>query len=333
VTEAEERDSLPHESLEASGPSTQSSKSPQAISCPNSGSTKLYRDGLRYIRDGSSVQRWLCRNCGYRFTDPNHKAKTGWRNLPSGLNLPFGLFYSCQGNDDPVGRVPSARKAATTLATVEKENEKRAAGAIKQITDSRGKIVEYLWYLKKQGRSEITITGYRQRLFQMLKEGIDLLNPNAVKEYLAKKSCSNRTKAIDVCIYDGFLKFLKMSWDPPIYKPERTLPFIPTEQEIDQLIAAVGRRLAVFLQLLKETGMRCGEAARLKWIDIDFERKTIRVTPEKGSDPRILPISDKLVEMLKNIPKKSEQVFSATLDSISSNFYLQRKKTPRKNFP
>jgi integrase len=37
------------------------------------------------------------------------------------------------------------------------------------------------------------------------------------------------------------------------------LSFISTEQELDSLIAAAHDKLAVFLQLLKETGMRAGE--------------------------------------------------------------------------
>ncbi len=31
--------------------------------------TKVYRDGLRYRSDKSSVQRWLCRDCGFRFSE------------------------------------------------------------------------------------------------------------------------------------------------------------------------------------------------------------------------------------------------------------------------
>ncbi|MEM2971819.1 MAG: hypothetical protein QW270_05295 [Candidatus Bathyarchaeia archaeon] len=50
-------------------------------------------------------QRWLCRNYGYCFTDPQHKGKIKWKNHPSGLNLPFGLLYSCQGNNDHEKRV------------------------------------------------------------------------------------------------------------------------------------------------------------------------------------------------------------------------------------
>jgi hypothetical protein len=34
---------------------------------------------------------------------------------------------------------------------------------------------------------------------------------------------------------------------------------MPTEQEIDILIAGCGRKTATYLQLLKDTGARCGE--------------------------------------------------------------------------
>jgi len=40
----------------------------------------------------------------------------------------------------------------------------------------------------------------------------------------------------------------------------RKIPFIPTETEIDHLIAGCGRKTATLLQLLKETGIRIGEA-------------------------------------------------------------------------
>ena len=61
------------------------------------------------------------------------------------------------------------------------------------------------------------------------------------------------------------------TWTLPIYRRVRKLPFIPTELEIDQLIAGCSNRLAAFLQLLKETGMRCGEACGLlKWTDLDL---------------------------------------------------------------
>ena len=288
----------------------------------------MYKDGFRRLASGDEVQRWLCRNCGYRFSE------TSWNNSEDSQNVQKiqRQILNC-ADALPYNRQVSVTqsKEAKNLAEVESRNEKQAAGATVQAADIKGKIIEFLWHLKKQGLAEISIKGYRDRLLQMVKNKVNLLDPEAVKEFLAKQSSwSNRTKMIDTTIYDHFLKVLKISWDPPIYKPERKLPFIPTEQEIDQLIAAAGKKLATFLQVLKETGARCGEAARLEWTDIDFERKTTHITPEKGSNPRILPISAKLTIMLQNLPKKSERVFPATLNAIKSNFFLQRRTIARK---
>jgi integrase len=119
-------------------------------------------------------------------------------------------------------------------------------------------------------------------------------------------------------------------WEPPKYKPTRKLPFIPTEQEINQLIAGCNRKTATFLQLLKETGARSGEALRLKWIDFKFESKTVKITPEKGSEPRLLKVSDKLVTMLNNLPKDQPQTFKGRYKSFVRGFRHQRNKIARK---
>jgi hypothetical protein len=42
---------------------------------------------------------------------------------------------------------------------------------------------------------------------------------------------------------------------------------------------------------------------QLKWDDIDFESKVINITPEKGSNPRVNPLSNKLIGMLQALPK------------------------------
>jgi len=110
----------------------------------------------------------------------------------------------------------------------------------------------------------------------------------------------------------------------------KKLPFIPTETEIDQLIAGCNRRMATFLQLLKETGVRCGEACQLEWTDVDLVNNSVRVTPEKGSNARILKISNKLVDMLNELPKHSNKVFEANSDAMRKSFQLQRKRIAAK---
>jgi hypothetical protein len=130
-------------------------------------------------------------------------------------------------------------------------------------------------------------------------------------------------------IIDVWLGFLGISWKPPRCDAESEIPFIPIEQELDQLITAAGKKVAVFLQLLKETGARCGEITRLKWTDVDSQQRTIRIKPEKGSNARILPLSTKAIGMLDNLPKTSEPIFPLASD-MRSNFYVQRRRIARK---
>ena len=68
------------------------------------------------------------------------------------------------------------------------------------------------------------------------------------------------------------------TWNPPRYRAIEKLPFIPTEGEIDYLIAKCGQKTSTFVQLLKETGARCGEAWIMEWIDIDIENRTYNYT-------------------------------------------------------
>ena len=92
--------------------------------------------------------------------------------------------------------------------------------------------------------------------------------------------------------------------------------------------------MAVFLQLLKETGARRGEIWQLKWADVDFESKVVNITPEKNSNPRVARLSSKLLEMLEHLPKNyGERVFSfphMRIDNYAVNFQRQRRRTANK---
>ena len=50
----------------AGGPQGDAGTSPP---CPNCNSKKVWRDRLRFAMFGC-IQRWLCRDCGHRFSEP-----------------------------------------------------------------------------------------------------------------------------------------------------------------------------------------------------------------------------------------------------------------------
>jgi len=278
------------------------------LRCPECGSQRLYKDGFRYLKDGTSVQRFLCRMCGYRFSSGHKNSKNQTRNIRS-----------------------DAHQKATVLMEALKDLEKSGTAGATQTAqqDVKGKILELLWQLKRDGRKKETIANYRKVLTRMFKEGVNLQDPEEVKDWLAKTNLAASTKRNIVAILDRWFKHIGISWIKPQYHGESKIPFIPTEEELNTIISAVGKKMACYLQLLKDTGARCGEISNLQWIDVDFERKTVRVKGEKGSYSRILPISNKTVEMLKNLPKKGNRIFTHA-NNMRACFYLQRRRAARK---
>jgi len=237
---------------------------------------------------GSAVQRYLCRSCGHRFSETTfnnlnklqHVEKADRQNL----NSPNALSSNCQGSREAQSRAPTSQpRLVQTLATVENPSKSGLAGATKQIAEIKGKIVEYCFQMQKQGYAESTIRLHRIALKILAERGADLLNPESVKEVIAKQNWSENRKRNVINAYDSFLKYAGLTWDKP-YCRARTqkLPFIPTETELDALIAGSGKKLAAFLQLLKETAMRAGEAKRLKWTDIDFEKGIVLMSLKKA---------------------------------------------------
>lgn len=342
------------------------------VRCPECGSRRIWKDGLRFLRNGEKIQRFICRACGYRFSEPVKKgeAKGSRLNPPCNKETPpeevqgesneeehqepsLNIQVNSQGIQalqgtgrdyiyppQPsinrrvcVGEGPSKNSASQGLGHME--------GAAKNGTQTPGEISKerqtellfnFAWWMKKQGYAESTIEGRVKILRILAKRGADLLNPESVKEAIAEQEWSMGRKANAVDAYSCLLLMLGETWDPPIYKKVDRLPFIPTETEIDQLIAGCGKKTAALLQLLKETGMRIGEAWRLRWVDIDFENRTLMVTPEKGSEPRILRISNTLVAMLQSFRRVEGggRIFGRCLKSQRRLFYKFRRRTAEK---
>ncbi len=182
--------------------------------------------------------------------------------------------------------------------------------------------------MKKNGKAEISIQTTTQRLKQ-LSHLCNINNPEEVKGAIANQKWLNSTKRTVTEICTGYFKFINQTWIPPHYTRESGLPFIPTETELDQLIASGKPKTAAFLQALKETGARIGELDNLQWKDLDTERKTIYITAEKGSNSRILPISTTLIGMLNQLPRTSERVFQTKKHGVQVTFDKLKKRAAK----
>jgi len=295
------------------------------VQCPSCSSKRLFKDGWRKLSDGSKAQRYLCRDCGYRFTDPSHR--NGKIHEASYLNSSSNTIGI---EDEDLSRAGfRSETGVVTLMEKSLSEEKGPAGGASASEQSENLLTGFALWLLKNGRKGSTVDK-NVRIIKMLRKITNIYDPEAVKESITKMGISDGTKDIYVNAYDNFLKFIGGSWDKPKFKLVEKVPFIPSEEELNILIAGSGKKVAALLQLLKETGARIGEALMLKWTDVDFERRVVNITPEKGSKPRILPISEKLIAMLKSLPKNGERVFPGTRSTVEVNFSTQRNALAEK---
>ena len=284
-------------------------KEPQPSACPECGSKRIDKNGHRYIGE-IDIQRYVCQKCGHRFSE---KPTNDYKGFPTTRKRQLCVLQ---------GATKKLAEATKTKIVAGRENHSNTP------QDIKGKIVQLCFYMQKQGYSITTIRLNRSALNVLCNRGADLSNPESVKEVISKQTWSEARKRNVINAYTLYLKIQGLHWEPPRYKVNRKFPFIPTEKEIDDLIAGCGKKSSTFLQLLKETAMRCGEAKRLDWTDIDFEKNTITLNdPEKGSNPRLWKVSQKLMSMLNNLPKDSEAVFgNGPITSMKTTFGKARKR-------
>jgi integrase len=98
------------------------------------------------------------------------------------------------------------------------------------------------------------------------------------------------------------------------------LPHFLAEEEVHHLLLICKEHHPDFYPLLYTalaTGMRLGELKHLRWCDVDFSRRQIKVENQpawhtKSYKPRTIPLTDKLAEVLNNLPQgnKTEPIFS-----------------------
>jgi hypothetical protein len=101
-----------------------------------------------------------------------------------------------------------------------------AGETLEKANDVNGKIVEYLWNLKKEGYSEATVVTRVKLLKQLVKEGTNLLEAEDVKKAIASHDgwCDGH-KQVVVDAYNCFAGMFRIEWKRPYYQHVKSLPF------------------------------------------------------------------------------------------------------------
>ena len=292
--------------------------------CPQCGSKRIWRNGHEYTSFDDKIQRWLCRDCARRFSDPND-LKAAWSTIERLERIESKPIKTPIDNNNI--RQICVNKETKNLAAEQQTIE------VPRKTDLKSAIINFLWHCKKINYSPDTIRAYNFSLHQLIKLGVDLYSPDTFIETMAKQTSFTQTRKYSLRkAYTSFLNANKIDAELPTYRITRPLPYIPPEEYIDQLIACCGIQMAAFLMTLKQTGARPGEVWRLKWTDINIEGKKIHISqPEKGCNARIRPIDSKLLTMLLALPRKQERIFTyGSRDLAWKTFSRMRKRAIHK---
>jgi len=200
------------------------------------------------------------------------------------------------------------------------------------MTTIKGEIVKFLWKMKMENYSDETAIRYGKFLETLAKRGTDLYNIESIKTAIVTQQWADGTKQNATNAVSLFLRYNGITAVLPTYKSQYKIAFIPTEAELDQLISGCKHRLATFLQVLKETGARYGEIFLVEWTDLNTENLTLAINhPEKGSNPRAIKISQKLLMMLSTIPHETRNLFNYKTKEVVRKSYQRARKRIAKN--
>ena len=287
--------------------------------------TKVYRDGMRYFKDKSTVQRWLCTLCGLRFSE-----KPLQEISKRSLNSSGALASKRQ-----ICALGAKNLTATELKTVagDKTEQKKpfGFGNEKNIEKLIGKprllMEDFTAYLQREGY--VQENQYAPLLAHLVLDGADLLDPENIKTAIATqtkrngKRWSNSYKMIATCAYDAFCEMQGIIWKRPTYIQDEADIYLATREELDILINAARRKMSTFLKTLDETLVDPEEAIRCEWPDLHGDILSIRY-PVKGHLTGKYELTPQLVQMINALPRKKERIFASNYNVLYESFHNLR---------
>ena len=165
--------------------------------------------------------------------------------------------------------------------------------------------------LVRRNYAETTIRTYLRSVEQFreyIRKRLDHLGPDDLRRYQAHLLETKKLAVGTVVLHISALRFLyvkvlgrrEMKQDLPYPKERKRLPAILSPDEVRRLIDSA-RTLSqrAMLMTMYSAGLRRAELCRLKVADIDSQRMMLRVERGKGGVDREVPLSQKLLETLR----------------------------------
>jgi integrase/recombinase XerD len=213
---------------------------------------------------------------------------------------------------------------------------------LKLSDEGKQKIEKYILWLRSKRYSESTIKIYTEAIQVFLKyfndkpvteianEDVILFNNNYILKNNISASYQNQIMSA-IKLFFSKIENTKMNPDL-VQRPKRPklLPNVLSKEEVKLILNAHNNiKHKTMLSLIYSCGLRRSELLNLKPKDIESKRNLIIIRQSKGRKDRIVPLSDKTIQMLRNYFKmfkpsvwmfegqnKGEQYNEKSLESV-----------------
>lgn len=174
-------------------------------------------------------------------------------------------------------------------------------------------IEKFKQWLRSKRYSESTLTTYSEALKSFLifyreKPITEINNEDVIiynNEYILKNNLSASYQNQIVNAIKLFFRTIqnKQIEIDKIHRPKRAklLPNVLSKEEIKAILEASNNiKHKTMLSLVYSCGLRCGELLALQPVHIDSKRNIVLLKNSKGKKDRIVPLSPKILEMLRS---------------------------------
>ena len=177
-------------------------------------------------------------------------------------------------------------------------------------------IEKFKQWMRSKRYSESTIATYSEALKSFLiffreKPVAEITNEDVIvynNDYILdnKLSASYQNQTVNaIKLFFMTVRETKMEVDK-IHRPKRSkvLPNVLSKEEVKLILNAhTNIKHKMMLSLIYSCGLRCGELLALQPVHIDSKRNIVLLKNSKGKKDRIVPLSPKILEMLRDYYK------------------------------
>jgi len=199
-------------------------------------------------------------------------------------------------------------------------------------------VVNVMLWMQRNAYAESTIRKVT-KLLRHLQKNCNTQEPEEVKEYISKKTCSNAHKENLIEAYSCYMRSENQEWNKPFYSRYDKKRRAPKGELVDFLINHARIEMALKLSMSKDLGTRPVELTWLTLRDIDLTSGLVSITGAKHTVGRDGKLKPKSLQLLRNYMKKKNlspnaRLFNCSSRNISEMYRHYRKRVAEKfNMP